>query len=241
MQRNYNYLVEGPLNPEIYVSSGVRITNVAINLSSPSPALSAAQKIDSFAHLPQGWHYGRGGPIDNAIRSQASAWNQFLMEIGVVAYTDAFPGENFITLGAGLLRSHYLEVTIKEHDNGFEYSVIHSYNRQKQFYRTSLSLKVAVELVSNVIDEVTKEVLEASWKSSASFTHRAITSAKGNSPQQHMKTGAGGYLSSITDVLLHQTQQSVPTFTNISIGHIPTITRLYFGGSIPTTSQTIKG
>lgn len=51
------------------------------------------EKIDSFARLPKGWHYGKGEPIGLETRLLASDLQGRLLRAGFMQ-TDAFPGED---------------------------------------------------------------------------------------------------------------------------------------------------
>lgn len=49
------------------------------------------KKLRSFANLPAGWHYGRGGPIGHLALSTAEEVYWQLLMVGLTR-TDAFPG-----------------------------------------------------------------------------------------------------------------------------------------------------
>ena len=48
------------------------------------------QKLKSFEHLPEGWHYGSEGPLLPTVVARGIEWNKFFLENGFTE-TDAFP------------------------------------------------------------------------------------------------------------------------------------------------------
>jgi hypothetical protein len=75
------------------------------------------EKIKSFNQLPQGWHFGDGGPIPLEVIDSALKWHCLLTEHGVTKI-DASPSEFGSVLVAATLANHYTEI-ISEPDGKF--------------------------------------------------------------------------------------------------------------------------
>ena len=93
-------------------------------------------KLDSFATLPVGWHYGDGGPIAREIIERSKALYRDLIVLGFTQ-TDAFPGfDGEIRLTAYNL-PHYLQIDL--HLDG-RYSYVHEYGREERSARPAITL-----------------------------------------------------------------------------------------------------
>ncbi len=128
-----------------------------------SVQIPTERKINSFANMPLGWHYGRGGPaqtrvIDAALRLNAIACKADLE-------TDAFLGpdsEVRVTVYHG---AHYLEFTIAN-DGLVDYVREDDHNALNQ--PQELTLNAALSQLNDFVDDI--------WRSSVSYT--AITTTQ---------------------------------------------------------------
>jgi hypothetical protein len=117
-----------------------------------------ARKIDSFRHLPKGWHYGEGGPAQESAASAAEAilWVFALAE---VSDTGAFPGAHGEVMVTAYVDSHYLEA-IAETDGSI--SLTYEVDDAELFSNGRMRLRDAIEKV--------REILGGAWSTSAFYT-----------------------------------------------------------------------
>lgn len=93
-------------------------------------------KLYSFRRLSRGWHYGEGGPIEDAIINRAKEVFEFFQEVG-------FPKHNFFAAcDRGVLVTAYngdLYIGIFVDPCG-SYSIEHAVCEDDRFYCEGLSL-----------------------------------------------------------------------------------------------------
>lgn len=70
-------------------------------------------KLETFRHLPAGWHYGKGGPISADAINRAKHVVDTLA-INGFTHTDVFPNEGGEVLVTAYHQEHYLSVTVEE-------------------------------------------------------------------------------------------------------------------------------
>jgi hypothetical protein len=117
-----------------------------------------ARKIDSFRYLPKGWHYGEGGPAQEAAAASAEAilWVFALSEI---SDTGAFPGAHGEVMVTAYVDSHYLEA-IAEIDGSI--SLTYEVDDVEMFPAERMRLADAIKKI--------REILGGAWSTSASYT-----------------------------------------------------------------------
>lgn len=71
----------------------------------------AKLKLDTFAALPAGWHYGRGNPISQAVLDRADKVVGYLVMSGI-SRTDAFPGVDGEVQITGYNGDHFIAVDV---------------------------------------------------------------------------------------------------------------------------------
>lgn len=126
-------------------------------------------KIEAFRRLPVGWHYGEGGPVDDAVIERARDVLSFLQLIGLT-HTDAFAGEGGEILLTAYHFDHYLGVIV-EPDGSFALSHEKGDLEIRDLERISLA-----ELKSELL-EVARGIgiARGIWSSSDTFTSGTLT------------------------------------------------------------------
>jgi hypothetical protein len=126
-------------------------------------------KVEAFRQLPVGWHYGEGGPVDDAVIVRARDALSFLVLIGLT-HTDAFAGAGGEILLTAYHRDHYVGV-ILEPDGSFALS--HEERDREVRDRERLSL---AELKSELLDVARGiGIARGIWSSSDTFTLGTLT------------------------------------------------------------------
>jgi hypothetical protein len=125
------------------------------------------RKIRSFAQLPQGWHYGAGGPIAGEIIHIACQYLWHLMMLGFVE-TDAFPGVDGEVMVTAYRGKHCIELTV-ELDRSF--AVAHQFDGEDRFHEVGLSGVQACAALEHIAREVEQEQCAIfGWSTSNSMT-----------------------------------------------------------------------
>jgi hypothetical protein len=156
----------------LYVNHGAASLQSIVVLSN-IPLSEVERKISSFAALPNGWDYGRGGPISQAVLDSAFEWNRFFRQHGF-SETDAFPGgdgEVVITAGYG---DHDIELIV-EPDG--KISVAYDRGGKHQLYRADLASIEATWVVTNLMGQI--------WNASGYFIPINSTNVEKNLSSQH--------------------------------------------------------
>jgi hypothetical protein len=138
-------------------------------------------EIESFASLPKGWDYGRGGPISAHVRAKALEWLSKLQSIGFVEI-EAFPGDTEIMLAASA-DNHYFELIV-ESDRSI--TISYDYMRKRVFYRSRMSDYEAWQTIIEIkMHTVTEGLREKQWSASEYFILVDTTKRSASSPDLH--------------------------------------------------------
>lgn len=112
----------------------------------PSAQSKTISKIESFARLDNGWHYGRGIAADRSTIDRAiSVFNQYI-QIGFLR-TDAFPGVDGEIMVTGYKDIFYVECTVAADGS---YSVVGEQNNEVIAEAYGIGLSVATETITAV-------------------------------------------------------------------------------------------
>jgi hypothetical protein len=154
---------------DLKIMSGADSANLRVRIHGMT--LDTAQDtnaaINSFARLPRGWDFGRGGPIPERTLALARAWNTFLQSCGFSAI-EAFPGEEEVMLAVSD-GDHYFEIII---ENDRTISIAYDFERKQVFYRPRMSQHKALETLA--------EIMGRKWSASGFFTRVATASGSTN-------------------------------------------------------------
>jgi len=116
-----------------------------MNIGTPDQSRTE-KKLESFAHLSAGWHYGSGGPIADDVLARSRQMYRALLALALTR-TDAFASADGSVLLSVLRGDHHMELFI--YPNG-TYSV--SYNKGDELEGLSESeAKHALREVSGAI------------------------------------------------------------------------------------------
>jgi hypothetical protein len=150
------------------------VTTVAATGSGSRPSRTAT-KIDGFAQLPFGWHYGSGGPISPNVIAQARKLHSALLFHGFTR-TDAFAGVGGEVLLTAYHRGHYLALTI---DPDFRVTLNHELDGNDQEY---LERRSEAEIVARV-----RAIASGIWSTFVSSTSVILTTPPGSSVTWNLK------------------------------------------------------
>lgn len=131
-----------------------------------STAFTALVKLHEFSSLPQGWHYGRGGPITFDIIDRARAVVRRLIAVGLT-FVDVFAGadgEVLVSAYHNTPNKRHHVATIIEPDGS--YSVSHEIDGRDLTCEESLSEHKALDAI--------RRAAESIWNTTGSYT-RAIS------------------------------------------------------------------
>jgi hypothetical protein len=187
------------LNVEPYIGTAPYISSIVMNL-----AQEAEQKISSFAALPQGWDYGKGGPIPQETLDAAFEWSRYLRARGFWD-TDAFPGSDGEIAVAAELGDHYLEIIVEPDGN---VSIAYDRKGKQQLYLPNMSTAEARWAVSQMVGLI--------WSASGYYTQPSSTNVQKNSVDQLSATQklTGIFPLSGSNVLNNPVPRSAPTSKN---------------------------
>lgn len=116
------------------------------------------RKLEGFAHLPEGWHYGSGGPISQQVVDWTLELYETLLLNGFTK-TDAFAGVDGEILLSGYFLGHY--VGLEVHANGLVTGAYES-DGEPVAEEEGMDLPAAKEWV-------VREVVRRIWNISASY------------------------------------------------------------------------
>jgi hypothetical protein len=166
-------------------------SNPFINFQMSSAAVShnTGQKILSFRDLPLGWHYGNGGPIDDAVIVPAIQLYWHLLQNRLTS-TDAFPGaDGEIQLTAYHTASdgsrHYIGIMIEPSG---ELSLVYEIDGQDE--RPPIEA-ADLETVKAALREIARGIAGRQWNTSDIFTQRTSTTLVGVLPKSPLKNQVG--------------------------------------------------
>jgi hypothetical protein len=171
-----------------------------------APDSETAKKIRGFGHLPQGWHYGRGGPAEQKTIEVALAYLWYFSALGFFE-TNAFTGADGEIMVSAYRSSHCVEVTV---DVDMFFTVSHDCDGKNMFYEPGLTGDVA----SLQLSRIASEIVKAECNLSAWFTP-PITTTK----QENLKTWLSlplgtQHLFSTNNAGFVQAHQYAPTSVN---------------------------
>jgi hypothetical protein len=146
-------------------SANLSVRVLGVTLDTGQQDTNAA--ISSFARLPRGWDFGRGGPIPEKTLALARAWNSFLQSCGF-SEIEAFPGEAEVLLAVSD-NDHYFELII---ESDHTISIAYDFQRRQVFYRVRMSEQKALETLA--------EIMGRKWSASGYFTRVDTMSASTN-------------------------------------------------------------
>jgi hypothetical protein len=153
------------------VNTSVWVIGTGAAAASAEDAILA--KINSFASLLRGWHYGSGGPIEEGVRREAIRWVQILRQNRFFDLA-AFPNESGEILIAAIEGVNYIEVIIETDDT---ISVVYDINDKQQLY---LARKTKQEA-----ERAIRELSEKIWNTFAGFILPKSTQGPTDSPVWH--------------------------------------------------------
>jgi hypothetical protein len=151
------------------IMSGAGSANLTVRVHGITldTAQSTNATINSFARLPRGWDFGRGGPIPENTLALARGWNAFLQSCGF-SEIEAFPGDVEVLL-AVTDGDHYFELII---ESDHTISIAYDFQRRQVFYRPRMSQKKALGTLA--------EIMGRKWSSSDYFIRVGTMSASTN-------------------------------------------------------------
>ena len=134
------------------------------------------EKLNSFRTLPNGWHYGSGGPISASVVDDAATINNFLRLVGF-ARTNFFAGANGEILATAYRQDHYVGVMIEP--SGYN-SITHEVNNKEVSFIENLMLSDVKKSILTIAGEI--------WNMSALSTPATMTTLAANSMTWHLRT-----------------------------------------------------
>jgi hypothetical protein len=143
------------------------------------PALDAMsdtpEKIISFGELPAGWHYGNGGPIDDAVIDIALDlyWH---LALNHFTHTDAFPGaDGEIQLTAYHTASdgtrYYIGIIIEPTG---QLSLVYEINGRDG--REPIDA-ADIDAIKTAVREIAGDIAGRRWSTSDIFTQKTLTTS----------------------------------------------------------------
>jgi hypothetical protein len=181
------------------------------------------EKIEAFARLPSGWHYGSGGPLSEETIGAAIEWVSFLAQLGF-RDLDAFPGQNGELLIAIIKNDYYIEIILEREGT---VSVVCDIDNKQEFYYSRRPVAETRQTIEQLAGKI--------WSTSAGFIQIPSTPSESASRAWHSGTRAtiGAYRWLNVSASGKQAQQYVIT------GGISTMFRIrpFFGNSTRRSSQ----
>ncbi len=129
------------------------MVGMSIGGVSTTPNHLTAEKIQSFASFPKGWHYGGGGPASPEMVRIALGYLYQLMVSGF-GETDAFFGPDGQIMVTAYLGKHCVEVTV---DLDRSFTVTHQIGGEDRSYEPELSGPRASLEVARVVSVIERE------------------------------------------------------------------------------------
>jgi hypothetical protein len=121
--------------------------NVVVTIFGRTIALEDVNAtINSFGKLPQGWAYGRGGPIPEKILQVGREWTSKLGLLGF-QHVEAFPGDEEVLLAVSD-GDNYFELIFEPDDT---ISIAYDYKRKQVFYRSHMSEEQAQKALFEIV------------------------------------------------------------------------------------------
>jgi hypothetical protein len=160
---------------------------INFQISSAVPQ-NTAEKILSFRNLPLGWHYGNGGPIDDAVIASAIQLYWLMLQNRLIN-TDAFPGadgEIQLTAYHTALdgNRHYIGIMIEPTG---ELSLVYEIDGQDGRQPIEAA---DLETVKTTLREIAGSIAGRQWNTSDIFTQKTSTILAGVLPKSPSKNQA---------------------------------------------------
>ena len=133
------------------------------------------EKIQSFANLPKGWHYGEGGPISKRIIDSALMWYDLLVDAGMER-VGATPSEDGAIVVSALIFGKYTEI-ISERNQTF--TVVRDRENGHSTYKRALT--------EDQVRHWLNELLGRSWNTFAGFTLGSLTRTREDSVVRRLR------------------------------------------------------
>lgn len=136
-------------------------------------------KLDAFTRLPDGWDYGRGGPISRTTVETAKTWYVTLRKLAF-SYVNAFPSPGAVTLAAGV-GDYRVELIFREGNGAIRFGFVQDFKRRRQVYKPNLS---GLGLLKAMQDALAIMAMGGAWSASTLYTPSNMTVTAGHSYQQ---------------------------------------------------------
>jgi hypothetical protein len=129
----------------------------------PSVPLPTPLKLESFRHLPIGWHYGKGGPLSKEVVDKAVQIYNHLLFLGFTR-TNAFAGAGGEAQIAVYHREHHIAITIEPN---LLFGLEHEVDGKEALCHENLRFNELKSKLRAIADEI--------WSTSGSSTQRIST------------------------------------------------------------------
>jgi hypothetical protein len=154
-------------------------TSNTFKLYAPDIRVPTAIKIEGFAALKSGWHYGSGGPISPDVISRSIYIVGYLLTVGFTR-TDAFANEDGDVLVTAYHSDHYLGI-------GVGLTGLYALNHEIGGVESSYSEDIDLNQLKSVIIRVARSI----WTTSDSYTHQNSTRIPASSMTWHLRSPPG--------------------------------------------------
>lgn len=129
----------------------------------PRKPPSTLLKLNSFRNLPEGWHFGRGGPLDAKVVEEAARTYNLLIFMGLTR-TNAFAGAGGEAQVVAYHRNHVVSITVEAN---LSFTLDHETDGDSVDYEEGLNF-------DNVKAKL-REIAERIWSSSGSSIRSTTT------------------------------------------------------------------
>lgn len=133
-------------------------------------------KLESFAELPEGWHYGRGGPISKETLLLAKELHAQIIQLAL-SPTDAFPGADGEVQLTAYPKNHFISLTIEPTG---EISLCHELDGVEQRTIEAAQRKDIIKALHEISGSI--------WSISASSTPGTLTTSDSGSARLHLSS-----------------------------------------------------
>lgn len=108
---------------------------------------AAVRKLGSFRHLPAGWHYGDGGPIEQRILDAAG---DVLAKLALSGFehTDTFPGACGEVMVTAYENDHYLEIIV---ETDCSFGLVYEVDGQEELAEERMSQEAAFKKIDEIV------------------------------------------------------------------------------------------
>lgn len=159
----------------------------------PRKPPSTLLKLKSFRHLPEGWHFGSGGPLQANVISEAERTYNLLIFLGLTR-TNAFAGSDGEAQVVAYHRNHVVSITVEAN---LSFTVDHEVDGNSVDYDDGLNF-------DNVKTKL-REIAERIWSTSGSSIRPTTTPTQDVFPTWSLRG------SHPMDLACHWSDGTVPT------------------------------